>query len=369
MAKNTSATKDDELEESFSKAFLKLAKDTTPSQWAILVLASLAVVYAISVARGVLLPVMLAFFLSIVLRPMVVMISRIGIPRPLGTIFVLGGGIALIVLGFATLAEPLSEWLRRLPHLAWKLQYEFSSLKSSIEEAQQISEQVSEITEIEDNAERVVVEGPSLAEQALSQVQELFVSVAATVVLLFFLLSHKRGKAERIIAGLSDRDQRSQWLDAVKQVQSNISLYLRTITMINAGLGVTTAAIMAFLGLPDPVLWGLLAAIANFVPYIGPLAVLVLILGASLFTFDTWLGVVLPPAAFFLLTSIEGQILTPLILGRKLVIDPVVVFLAILFWGWLWGIPGALLAVPIVTMCKIVCDSIDSLKGFRPLFR
>lgn len=369
MARNTSATEGAELEESFSRVLLQLARDTTPSQWAMLVIACLAVIYAMSVARGVLLPILLAFFLSIVLRPVVGLLRRIGLPRPLGTAFVLGGGIALIVLGFVTLADPLSEWLRRLPHIAWKLQHEFASLKSSIEEAQQISDQVSEITEIEDQAERVVVEGPSLAEQALNQVQELFVSVAATVILLFFLLSHKRGKAERIIAGLSDRDQRKQWLDAANQVQNNVNLYLRTITMINAGLGLATAAFMALLGLPDPILWGLLAAVANFVPYIGPLAVIVLIFAASLFTFDSWTGIALPPAVFFLLTAIEGQFLTPLILGKKLLIDPVVVFLAILFWGWLWGVPGALLAVPIVTMCKIVCDSVDSLKDFRPLFR
>lgn len=299
-----------------SRFWSHLTQETTPGQWALVVLASLAIIYSVSLARGVLIPIILAFFLSIVLRPLVLFLGRISIPRSLGATLVLGAAIALVIAGFVTLADPLSEWMRRLPYLAWKLQHEFASLKSSIEEARQLSAQVSEITEIEDGAERVVVEGPSLAEQALSHIQELFVTVVATVVLLFFLLSRSRGKAQRIIASLSDRGQRGQWRDAAKQVQSDISLYLRTITMINGALGLVTAAVMAALGLPDPILWGLLVAVGNFVPYIGPLAVLVLILGASLFTFDTWLGIALPPVIFFILTTIEGQIITPMVLGK-----------------------------------------------------
>src|SRR5690606_35540733 len=126
----------------------------------------------------------------------------------------------------------------------------------------------------------------------------------------------------------------------------------------NAGLGVATGLAMAALGVPNPALWGVLAAINNFVPYLGSLATAIVLAIVAAVTFESLGAIVAPPLVFLALTTIEGQFLTPMLLGRRLTLNPVVIFLALLVWGWLWGIPGVLMAVPLLAALKILCDHV-----------
>lgn len=161
---------------------------------------------------------------------------------------------------------------------------------------------------------------------------------------------------------------------AMKAVDSSlvqgieISLYLFTIGLINFGLGAITTLAMALLGMPAPRLWGTLACLLNFISYLGAAVTCTVIAAVSLLTFNSWLHIALPPAIFFIFTALEGQFVTPMILGRLFMIDPVLLFLTILVFGWLWGIPGAFLAVPLLTTIRIVVWDVDGLKKLRPLF-
>ncbi len=146
------------------------------------------------------------------------------------------------------------------------------------------------------------------------------------------------------------------------KIQQDIASYLTTISLIYFVVGRVTAGAMALLGMPTPVLWGAVATVLHFIPFLGPVITFLILCGVSLLTFDTWLRIILPPLFYFCLAGLEGYFITPMILGKRLMLNPIMVFAAILFWGWIWGIPGVFLAVPILTSMKIICDDVEWLK-------
>ena len=129
---------------------------------------------------------------------------------------------------------------------------------------------------------------------------------------------------------------------------NDLASYYRVVTIVNFGLGVATGIAMAILGMPQPYLWGIIAALVNYVPYAGPVVGTGVLLIVSLITFDEAIYILLPPLTYVVLTSIEGYFVTPTLVGRALHLNPFMVLLAVVFWGWLWGVPGAFLAVPML---------------------
>jgi predicted PurR-regulated permease PerM len=192
-------------------------------------------------------------------------------------------------------------------------------------------------------------------------------NTVVVVVLVFFLLARGDASYARLLATIRDPGRREVWREALDDVKTNIAAYLLTVAMINTVLGVLTALSMMALGMPNPALWGILAGVMNFIPYAGALLTLGVIGMVSLLTFDQWSAIVLPPLAFLLLTGLEGQLVSPLVVGRRLTLEPVAVFLSILFWGWLWGLPGMLLAVPILASIKIAANAVQPLHPFGVL--
>ena len=149
------------------------------------------------------------------------------------------------------------------------------------------------------------------------------------------------------------------------KVQREISIYLATISTINVLLGAATAAVMALLGMPNPVLWGVVAALMNFIPYVGPGVTLFILAVVSALTFEDVYRILLPPACFLAMITLEGQFLTPILLGKRLTLNPLFVFLSMFFWGWMWSYPGIVLAMPILSTIKILSENIPSLSEVR----
>ncbi|MBP2298308.1 AI-2E family transporter [Azospirillum picis] len=325
----------------------------------------IAVLFALYFGRDVLLPIMLALILSFLMRPLVRALYRVGIPEGLGAaimVVTLFGGVLLAIY---TLSAPAAEWVNRMPRVLHELEFKLGDVRAGIERAREASRQIEQITKETGEGgpvREVVVRGPTLMEQAVSQVESVLANVVILQVLLYFFLARGRHSLEALIGTMRNVDDRVHYAMVAATLQQNIAVYLLTITVINVALGVAAGLMMWMWGLPNPALWGVLVALANYIPFIGPAVMTGVFFLVSVLTFQGLGAILLPPLSFVALTTLEGNFLTPMIVGRRLSLNPIAVFVSILFWGWLWGIPGALLAVPILAILKILFDAHEPLK-------
>jgi predicted PurR-regulated permease PerM len=317
---------------------------------------------ALYFGRDFLLPVSLAFLFGLVLSPVVRVLKRRRIPEWMTAILlvvVLGAGIASSIY---FLSGPVSEWIDDAPRIGREVRNKISILREPVEAVAEATEQVEEFTETQDpEALRVVLSEPGLLSRAASGAPELAAQIGVMLVLLLFLLSSGDMFYEKLVKSLPTLSDKKLGVRIARTVEREVSRYLLTITLINAGLGVAVGTGMFLIGMPNPVLWGVIAALLNFIPYIGALLGVALVALIAFVTFDTIWMALLAPFIYLTCTTIEGQIVTPLILGRRLEMNTVAIFLAIAFWGWLWGIAGALIAVPLLVTVKVFADHVEGL--------
>ena len=185
-----------------------------------------------------------------------------------------------------------------------------------------------------------------------------------TLVVLFYLLVSGETFLRRFVEILPSFAEKRQAVEITLDIERNISAYLITVTLINAVVGVLTLLVMWACGVANPLLWGLVAFVVNFVPILGPMVALVIFLMASVLSLGVTWWAVLPVGLYFLIHVVEGELVTPMLMARRFTINPVAVILALLFWYWMWGVPGAILAVPMLAITKIVCDDIRPLRAF-----
>ncbi|HEY0838225.1 MAG TPA: AI-2E family transporter [Azospirillum sp.] len=361
---NRSTNRIEDTPEPATEPLPPAAHPQSPARVAVVGLFVLAILYTVYFGRDVLLPICLALILSWLLRPLVRGLYRLGVPEGLGAALMVILVLGLGALGVYTLATPAADWVQRMPLVVAELEFKLGDLREGIQRAREASRQIEEITGGNDGggAREVVVRGPTLAEQMLHQMEALIANVVIMQVLLYFFLARGRQSLEALIGTMKNIDDRVHYAMVAATVQQNIAVYLATITVINFFLGVATWLFMALLGVPNPALWGTLTGFLNYVPFIGPAVMAAVLFLVSALTFEGLFDILLPPIAFIALTTLEGNFLTPMIVGRRLSLNPIAVFVSILFWGWMWGIPGALLAVPILAILKILCDAHEPLK-------
>ncbi len=331
----------------------------------------LGIFHTIYFARGLLLPIVIALLLSALLQPAVSFLTRFKIPIALAAILVLVLLVSVLSLVAYRIAAPASEWFDRRPYLVSQLEYKLRAFKSSLEEAKETTEKLEKLTELQDEEEfgeeEVVVKGPTLPEQIMIRARAMGIMLGIILVLTYFLLSRSRPTLKHMAGEIEYNRQGKKWAKIMVQVQREVALYLVTIAMINVTLGALTAAAMALLKMPNPILWGVVAMTLNFVPYLGAMVTTVIIATVSLVTFTNWPQILLPPLVFLCFTALEGQFVTPTIVGKRLQLNPIAVIISLLFWGWVWGIGGMLIAVPILAAIKIVVKSTEELKAFQAL--
>ena len=322
----------------------------------------LGILYTIYFARSLLLPVFLALLLAAFLQPLVQKLNRLRIPDIAGAAIVVL--FFVLVLGGAIyqLSSPAADWVNRGPLLLQKADHKLSALKQSIKKAQEKTQQLEDIGKLDETKAKVAVKGPSLAERIFTQTWLILATAAVVVALIYFLLAQGRPTLHRLTYGLVGEEHGKRLTNLLVKIQQDIASYLTTISLIYLVVGMITAAAMALLGAPTPVLWGAVATALHFIPFLGSVITFLILCGVSLLTFDTWLRILLPPLFYLCLAGLEGYFITPMVLGRRLTLNPIMVFGAILFWGWMWGIPGVFLAVPILTSVKIICDDVEWLK-------
>lgn len=338
--------------------------------WALTVLLLLAVLTLLHSARDLVLPIVVALILSLVFVPFVRGMKKIFIPAPLGAGIVVLGLLSAFVGGVYNLAEPAGAWLDKAPKNLREIDTKLRRITGSLHDVATASAQVQNMTQQlagvgnERKVREVAMQTPTLASTVLDAAKEFAVTAISALVLLYFLLASGDLFLRKTIAVTPRLADKKRAVDIVQQVEAAVSRYLLTVTLINIGLGGAVALAMYGLGVPNPVLWGVMVAVFNFVPYLGDIASISVLTVVGLLTFDELWFSLLVPGVFCLLTAIEGYLVTPLIVGRRLSLNPVVIVLSVLFWGWMWGVPGALLAVPILVVMKTLFDRVESLHVF-----
>ena len=329
------------------------------------VIALVAGVAALSLGQALLLPILLAILLALLLTPAVDLTDRLRLPRWLGALLVVITLIGALATAATQLAEPAQRWLNPKSAEWRKLEFRVREARRPLETIKDAQERVAEITESSPGKPKpreVVIERRDIF-AALDDMKPLLVGVLATVVLLYFLLSSGDLFLRKLIRVLPRLTDKKTAVGIARTIQVEIGRYFMTIAAMKLGLGVATAALMAILGMPSAVFWGALVAVLNFIPYVGPGFSLMLLTAGAFVSLDNWAAILSVPACFFALVLIEGQLLQPYLVGRRLRLNVVVTFLSVLAWGWLWGLGGVVVAIPTLVVLKICADHIAALSA------
>jgi predicted PurR-regulated permease PerM len=322
----------------------------------------LAACYA---ASEIILPIVVAFMLMLVLQPAMRILERVYLPRSLSA-------LAIIVILFGTLAGlgtvlsgPAASWVQKLPEGIPKLQERLSFVSKPIASFQKLANRAEDLAPTaEAKSLPVKVEGTGLSDRLLNVTRTAVAGLLETMLVLFFLLISGDIFLRRLVEILPRFKHKRQVVDISQQIESDISAYLATITIMNAGVGVATGTVVALVGLGDPVLWGTVAFLLNYVPILGPMIGVVILSFVGLLSIETLWMAFLPAGLYLGIHLIEGETLTPMLIARRFTINPVLVIISLVFWYWMWGVPGAILATPMLAIIKIVSDRIESLTTF-----
>jgi predicted PurR-regulated permease PerM len=324
----------------------------------VLLLATLAAFYA---AAEIMLPSVLAFVLSLVFQPVLRALERVCLPRVVASLVIVLLLVSLFVVLGLLLSAPLAGWIAQLPDTLPRLQARLRFLNAPMLSLQHAVEQFRNLAP-GSVSPAIVVQGPSLPERLLAAIRAVAGGAFTTMLVLFFALTSGDLFLRRLVEILPGFKEKRQAVDISQQIQEDLSAFLATITLMNASVGVVTGIVMWLCGLGSPLLWGTLAFLLNFVPILGPTAGVMLFLVAGLVTIEPLWVALLPAALYLLIHIVEGETVTPMLLAAKFTVNPVLVILGVIFWYWMWGVPGAILATPMLAITKIICDRIEGLK-------
>ncbi len=329
---------------------------------AILVLLVFAVFY---IAQDILIPIVLGLLLSLLLSPLVTGLERYArLPRLIGSLITVAALVGAMLFGVASLAQPAQNWIAHAPQTMRTIQDRMRSLREPIRKAQEASKKIEEMTQTS-TPKTVISEQPGLLSTMAASTPRALGEIASVLLLVYFFLSSGNGFLRRMVEVAPGLHEKRLVVAIAREVQQEMSRYLVMVSMINICLGLALVGVLVLMGVPNPLLWGAVAALLNFAPYVGPAFTIVALTFVGFTTFDTLGHALAVPGIFFAMAIVEGQLITPLIIGHRLSLNPTVVFLWLLMWGWLWGIPGILLAGPLLACFRIVCQHVRIL---HPVF-
>jgi predicted PurR-regulated permease PerM len=355
----------------------------------------------------VLVPVTFALMLALTLRPIVRQLKRRGMPVPLASATVITLVIAVFLTGVTYLVGPAKDWIDNAPQDLKTVSQRLSPIWSQWKQIQETSEELENLGETTSKAEapppvedgvadgiagrphdqvdvaattlqgterrsepvEVEVRQPRLESNLiiLSSAGSFLTEAVVALVLTFFLLTSSDVLINNVLRMLPTMRDKRKIVELVYNVEQGISSYLLTVTCINIGLGFVEAVAMWLLGMPNPALWGAVCCVLNFIPYLGAMIGSIIVFLVAVLTFDKLGYAALVPIVYFAINAIEGNVVTPAILGKSMQLNPVIVFLFLTFWGWMWGIPGAILAVPILAVLKIGFDQFERTRPIATL--
>lgn len=323
----------------------------------------LALLYTITLTKALLIPLVLAAFIGLALNPIVAFGARLRLPRWLTASALMLGLIVGIGSGVGLLAQPAIGWFHGAPTAIRSFVPKLRSFTKPLEAANRATQtlvsgttraQVPQSTPVSISAWGVVSTAP-----------KVLAAVLSVLLLVFFFLVYGDSMLRRLVEITPSFAYKRHAVTIVRGIQTEVSRYLLTALLINASLGAVTAGMLWLYKVPDPLLWGAVAMFANFIPYVGAIVTTtVLAVVCMLYANDASLEVFLPVLTFAGITAVEGNLITPFIQGASMRLSPIAILLWLLVWGWLWGIPGALLAVPMLTCTKLITERVRGWEWF-----
>ena len=339
--------------------------DTTPgSHWATIGLFVIAVGVVVVMARTFLMPLILAFLLSLTFSPVRRWCSRRGINDAVSAGLIVLTLLASCILAVGGLAQPVQEYAADAPAIMRDVEVKLRGISDLVSQVTDATEQVDELTGSDGEVTQVAVDtGPGLLTQAVMTVPFMLAQFLLTLVMMFFLIASGDMFYEKIVAVSPTFHDKRRAIGIVYDIERKISRYFLTITVINAGLGVAIGTALWLFGMPNPALFGVMAFVLNFIPYLGALGGALVTFAIGIVSFDTVGSAGIATAIYVGLTSLEGQFITPYAVGRSLKLNPVAVFVAVAFWGWAWSVVGMFIAVPVLIVVRALSEKIEPLNG------
>lgn len=323
----------------------------------------LAVFHTLRLGRVIFLPIAIAVMLTVLMAPLLRHLKRFWIPEPIGAAILLSSVILVLGGGISRFAEPAAEWAAKAPDALREAEYKLRVLKKPMQEVNKATELISKATTLEEakKVQQVEVKSEGWQVKFFSVTGELVAGSVMTLILLYFMLSSGDSFLQKLVKVLPRLHDKKQAVEIVREIEGHLFQYLLTVTCINLGLGAAVGISMSLLGMPNPLLWGVMAALLTFVPYLGHVVGIAVVSLVAALAFDDVSRMFLVAGIYWGLAIVEGSFVSPMVLGHRMALNPVVLLIGLMLWGWIWGIGGALLAVPLLVAFKILCDHIEVL--------
>jgi len=322
----------------------------------------LLTIYALKIASAVFIPLALALLLNVVFASVIRQLSRLRVPAPLSAALILAVLLGSVLFGLYQLAAPAREWTAKFPEVARQVERKLAGLKRSVQEVNKAAKEVERLaTGGEKDAPKAAVQESTWGRTLLGSTQEVLVGGGLTLFLLFFFLASGDLFLRKLVSVLPSLQDRKLAVEISHQIEQDVSAYLLTVTIVNVCSGAAVGAGLYLLGLPNSFLWGVMAGFLHFIPFLGAVVGVSVVTMVALVSLEDLTLIALAPVIYVTLNLLQEYLVLPLIMGRRFTLNPVVILVWLIFMGWLWGLAGAIMAVPLLAILKIVCDRLPRL--------
>ena len=331
---------------------------------ALKVIATLMIFYTLYFAASLVLPVVVALLLSMLITPAVSLLERMKMPRAAAAIVTVLTTVALLAFGASLLSAPAQYWIERIPYAIARIQTKTAPIMRPLQRLSEVKDQLQGVAPLGEPAEhqpQAVVLVRSASPEIIISTPHILAPVLSVFILTFSFLTAGDVFLRKLVTIIPTFKEKKRTVEIIRAIENDIIYYLTCFATINIILGAAMGAVTWLLGIPDPMLWAVLVAVLNFIPYIGGVASMCVLGLVGFATFDTIIMAIAAPGIMMTLSVVSSTVITPLVLGRRLRLNPVAIFLAIMLWGWMWGPVGVLLAVPLLASFKIICERIEPL--------
>ncbi|MBA2711463.1 MAG: AI-2E family transporter [Tatlockia sp.] len=336
--------------------------NTVKSKWELQVLAILALIFGIKYTQPVLFPILFSFFLYLLVSPIYEWLVKVKIPKVAAAALIIFSFLGLISSAITFFVQPATQWVGNAPANIKIIEQKFNFVKNSLGKLSKVAETAQNMTEVtqDKNKIKVTTRESSLGSSLFDLTTNIIIMLFTILIFLFFFLLYFKQFIRNLEQVIHNRRRTAKENAFLTSLKNEVSDYMFTFTLICAGLGVIMGFVFWILGMPNPILWGGMVMLLTYIPYVGHLIGIITIFFISLITFDSYFSIFAPPIIYFLFTVLEGQFITPILLGSRLDINPLLIFLNIFLWSWLWGIAGIFISVPPLIMIKIILEHLKT---------